>query len=143
MSDSALFVDDDNYTETAFIASRKGVCPNVRLTYRPLTVQDRTVASEAIAVIADKHGASRADEEMANRIAKQIKDWEVFNDDGKDLLNGAQATGKNLLRLKSVLYERIAAIVFRGVDGGDDDPFTGQKKSEMTPAERLEQDQKN
>jgi hypothetical protein len=140
---SSFFVNDDAYTETAFIASRKGVHPNVRLVYRPLTVQDRTVASEAIALVAEKQSAKAADAEMANRVAAQIKEWEVFDDQGKDLLGGAKPTGENLLRIKSVVYERIAAIVFRGIDGGDDDPYTKTPAKTLAPADQLEADQKN
>jgi hypothetical protein len=139
----SFFVDDDGYTETAFIASRKGIHPNVRLVFRPLAVQDRTVASEAIAMVAEKQSAKAADGEMAKRVAAQIQSWEVFDDNGKDLLNGAKPTGENLLRIKSVVYERIAAIVFRGIDGGDDDPFTNTPAKPLPPAEQLEADQKN
>lgn len=141
MTESA-FIEDDGYTETKFLKAVANLYPAVRIKFRPIPTTDQAVAIEKLQDVARKLGAKKAEEAMAEQIAKRICLFEIVSDTGKVGPVFEPITATQLLKAKPPLFARLSSIVFYGTDGGDVDPFDSE--STTTPAnEQLEADLKN
>jgi hypothetical protein len=136
----SAFITDDGYTETAYIEERTGIHPAVRIKYRPTPVTDRTQVIDAMRLVTSKN-RTRENEMLADAIVAKLASWDFLNDDGSSMDGVPEPSRANVLKLKPTLYDRLASIVFYGVDGGDTDPQDGTTQD--APADRLEADQKN
>lgn len=141
MTESA-FIEDDGYTETKFIKAVANLYPAVRIKFRPIPTTDQAVAIEKLQEIARKQGAKKAEEAMAEQIAKRVCLFEIVSDSGKVGPVFQPISASQLLKAKPPLFARLSSIVFYGTDGGDVDPFDSEATT--TPAnEQLEADLKN
>lgn len=108
MSEVSAFIDD-GYTETKFIAERKGIHPSVTFTFRPTPIEERArIVSEAQAA----KDPAQAERIIAVRLKEHLVNWTLTKE-----INAA-----NILRMKSVLLSRMVTIVLYGSDGGDKNP---------------------
>lgn len=139
----SAFISDDGYSETCFLLGRRGMYPHVRFVYRPIPIVDRTAALEELDKIAARPAGNAVDAFIAEKMASRMESWELLGDDGKQEVPAPAITGSILLRAKPALFLRMAAVIFYGSMGGDDDPFEGTTASKLTSAAQLESDQKN
>jgi hypothetical protein len=141
MSVSAFI--DDGYEETAFIRGVEKLHPAIRVTFRPLPIMERTALTDAIGKLAVR-GQNREEEKMAaSAMAERITTMHVLNDDGSIAVDMSPPKAEQLLRAKPALYLKMTNIILWGIIGGDHDPFEGQEKPSLSPAQQLEADQKN
>jgi len=138
----SAFIDDDGYTETKFLKAVANLYPAVRIKFRPIPTTDQAVAIEKLQEIARKHGAKKAEEAMAEQIAKRIVVFEIVSDSGKVTQTFEPMTAPQLLKAKPPLFARLSSMVFYGTDGGDNDPWDSEATTE-TPNKQLEADLKN
>jgi hypothetical protein len=138
----SAFIEDDGYTETKFVKGVFQLYPAVRIKFRPIPTTDQAVAVERLQELARKHGAARAEKEMAEQIAKRTISIEIIGDEGNVIQAIEPVTAAQILKVKPALFVRLNSIVFYGSDGGDPDPTESESSTE--PAEtQLEADLKN
>lgn len=145
------FITDDGYTDTAFIEGNDGVYNPCRIKYRPAT---NTVRAEMRTAMEEAQQRSRALESAAiemRAVAKSLVAWEFLDDDGRVFDGVPEPTYESLLKIKPMLYQRIAGITVYGIDGGDYDPndyeaFNANDTSTTEPPTKkptVEEKQKN
>jgi hypothetical protein len=113
-------VPNDGYTETAYIAEVPRLYPEVRITFRPLPNEKRTLISYQI----DKKKDTDRPGHWNAVIAKQVLSWSLKDEKGDPL----PTTDKLISRLKPALYTRIFGLIM-GSDNGDEDPNGSKKNS--------------
>lgn len=141
MTESA-FIDDDGYTETKYLKPVANLYPGVRVKFRPMPTTDQAVAIGRLQDVARKLGAKKAEEAMAEQIAKRICSFEIVSDSGDVVKTFEPMTASQLIKAKPPLFARLSSVVFYGTDGGDIDPFDSEVTTEATN-EQLENDLKN
>lgn len=108
------FVENDGYTETAFLAAVRGIHPAVRLEYRPMLIEEQMGYSKAAA----KQEYFELRREMAHWLAKKLVRWDVKDKAGEPVSPNKPS---NQLRLKRVLFEKLF-LTISGEREADADP---------------------
>lgn len=116
MSMNPFFVD--GYNRAVYVAGRTNIHPALRLTVRPLTVEEQSKAIQDIRTMTLVEEQRYA----ADLMAPKIVSWSV----------GADCTPANLLRMPPALFHRLWNVI-AGSDGGDPDPETGLKPKALAP----------
>lgn len=112
MTDLLIPLDNDGYTLSAYIKGVPRLHPDVRFRYRPTEHLERVRTEKEIANCGNDTEAKEM--LLAEVIAKKIVSWDV---------KGAQPNVATILRIRSkVFIDRLANIVYFGIEGGDTDP---------------------
>jgi len=104
---------DDGWTMPGYLAEEPNVHGELRFTYRPTLVQERSK------IIANLHGKKShiQDQELAKALAYYIRSWSI-KADGKP----QPITAEFISRLKYQVWDRLLAIVIYGSGVSDTDP---------------------
>lgn len=120
-------IPNDHYTERGFIRGVPGVHPDIRFTYRPMTVMALGSLYTACERLQDYGQRHKLRAEVIVDKAKYLKEWDI--PDGK---GGVLAvTAANLLRQKPNAYSRIVGIIM-GDERSDPDENAAHLEHEAT-----------
>lgn len=109
------FIYLDGTLEEGYIKEFKSVHPACSFKYRPMLLEQRAAMVKASSRNPDP---AKAELEIANQLAKHIKEWDLTDKDG----NAVPVEAKQMARLKFALFNRLAGIVLYGTEGSDDNP---------------------
>jgi hypothetical protein len=125
------YVPDDGYTISFFLKGEPQMYGEVRGRARPLLIEERSQVMESVSLM--KGGA--ADCKIADILSQRLVEWdipEMEKSDGKWGKTGKvlPITAWNILHLRPHLYNRFAAIVVWGTEGGDMAPEWAEQEKE-------------
>jgi len=99
----------DGYTRDGFIAATE-FHPDVRFTYRPSTVIQRTVVNGLIRIEHAKGtetGLAKTEELAAELVASHVVTWDIVDPDGAEV----EVTADNVLQNEPHLFNRMYLII--------------------------------
>jgi hypothetical protein len=123
---------EDGYTATAYIAARRNIHSEVRFSFRPCVVEERTKVINAV-----RKDDDNADLITGDMLSKKITKWS---------LPSGKLNAKSIMKLKPAIFNRLFDIVITGIDGGDVDPDKSDKstkENDLSSISALEDSQKN
>src|SRR5262245_30308487 len=103
----------DGFTESAFLKGVARLYDDVRFSYRPLLIDERSEFLDCTG----KLSPAQRERETAKLMAGKLVSWDVTDRNG----NALPANADNLLRLRPVLFQRLSFVVL-GIEAPDEDP---------------------
>jgi hypothetical protein len=119
----------DGYTQTGFLKGLSNLYEDLRFTYRPAVVEER---SQILSGYSNSK-ADAFDRKVAQFLAQKIKSWDVIDQNGQDVAVSAAA----ILRLPPELFQKVWQVV-GGFEACDTDPNWPDDIVGRSDAEELE-----
>lgn len=121
------FVPDDGYTEEGFIKGTPGLHGDLRFTYRPFLVEERSKLLRELESLAQE----KQDAIVAKTFTERLTHWNL-----KDQKGAVVSVSINIARrLKPSLFYRLWAILL-GTDASDLDPeWASEQRTDLLESE--------
>lgn len=103
MSEILGIIPNDGYTESGTVAAMPGIYPAVRLTWRPMLIEELVAYHKA----ADRASPLQLRQVVGKLLADHIVSWDLKGGKGETVL----VSTANMLRLKDPLFNRLFGVV--------------------------------